>query len=318
MSMYVIGDIHGCYSEFMQLVDKIEAQDDDAKFILVGDIIDRGPEQLKMLDWAMDNVNKPDSKFQMIMGNHEYEKIDLLYEYIDEYEENGRAYWQHDLYRFNELMEEANYPIEKIKDIYEFITSLPLYIQYECKLGSHKQNYIIVHGDIPSDCINKDETVRKWMFTAKRRYRYSLRGTSLTFDIVWPRNSFGHPKLKKTIVVHGHTPTIMAGPFMYQGYILYNAHDINVDCGIAYRAHDKNANLAAIRLEDLKEFYLYGDGERMALLDGARDYKEEMIHRPRKRHKKDEEFDLNEIDISLLRFKNAQMREQLEMDNSVD
>ena len=41
MSTYVIGDIHGCYDEFMQMLDKIALSDSD-RLLMVGDYIDRG------------------------------------------------------------------------------------------------------------------------------------------------------------------------------------------------------------------------------------------------------------------------------------
>ena len=42
MSTYVVGDIHGCYNEWLAFKNRLEQEDKDAKFILVGDIIDRG------------------------------------------------------------------------------------------------------------------------------------------------------------------------------------------------------------------------------------------------------------------------------------
>lgn len=282
MAMYVVGDIHGCYSEFMQLVHKIEKQDDNARFILIGDIVDRGSEQQEMLDWAMQTVNKPDGKFQMILGNHEYEKIGLIKKYLDCYEKTGHEIWGYDRYGFNAVVEEANLSVEKIRDIYQFITTLPVYIQYECKLGNHKQNYIIVHGDIPYYCIKKNETIRKRAFTPKGLFYYALGGHSLISDIVWERNLGGHPKLSKSIVVHGHTPTLETSIYSHPGRINYRPHDINVDCGITFRKFYPAANLAAIRLEDLQEFYLYEPAEESLLLEGEKDYKTEMILRPKK------------------------------------
>ena len=79
MGTYVVGDLHGCYSEWMQLKDRIEAQDKDARFILVGDIIDRGKETYQLVIWAMENIT-PNGKYQMVMGNHEKEKVDWIAE----------------------------------------------------------------------------------------------------------------------------------------------------------------------------------------------------------------------------------------------
>lgn len=296
VATYVVGDIHGCYSEFMQLIDKIESQDSDARFILVGDIIDRGYEQIEMLEWALVNVNKPDGRFQMIMGNHEYEKIKFFKNCLDYYESEGCQYWYEDHYRFDRVMRDANLSIEKIRDIYQFIKSLPEYIQYECRLGNHKQNYIIVHGDIPRHCLNKDETIRKRAFTEKARHYYGMSGRDLTSEIVWERNECGHPELRKTIVIHGHTPTLLDWIYSRPGMINFLPHDINVDCGITFRKEHKEANLAAIRLEDLEEFYLF-EPEPQSLEDDEEDFKAKMIKRPRRKKEDscDDIFDLDSL-----------------------
>ena len=74
MATWVIGDIHGCYNEFMALLSSPLIKEDDT-IILIGDIIDRGPDSLKMLKWAIENVTS-DGRFQMICGNREgYERI---------------------------------------------------------------------------------------------------------------------------------------------------------------------------------------------------------------------------------------------------
>ena len=39
---YIIGDIHGCADTLQKLLAKVRAADEDAKFVFVGDYIDRG------------------------------------------------------------------------------------------------------------------------------------------------------------------------------------------------------------------------------------------------------------------------------------
>ena len=39
---YVIGDVHGCYEDFLLLKEKIEKRDPEATIILTGDFLDRG------------------------------------------------------------------------------------------------------------------------------------------------------------------------------------------------------------------------------------------------------------------------------------
>lgn len=71
MSTYVISDIHGCYTEFMQMLEKIKFDPKKDELIIAGDIIDRGPENLQMLRYM---ESKPES-VMFLMGNHDYDFI---------------------------------------------------------------------------------------------------------------------------------------------------------------------------------------------------------------------------------------------------
>ena len=67
MGTYAIGDIHGCYAQFGQLMNLIEFKPGKDTLWLVGDLINRGPQSLEMLRWAMEH----DDCVQMVLGNHE-------------------------------------------------------------------------------------------------------------------------------------------------------------------------------------------------------------------------------------------------------
>ena len=53
---YVISDIHGCYEEFMELLEKISFSEEDNLFIL-GDVLDRGPSPIKTMQEIMNRKN---------------------------------------------------------------------------------------------------------------------------------------------------------------------------------------------------------------------------------------------------------------------
>lgn len=67
MARYAIGDIHGCYDEFMQLLKEIDFNSGKDTLYLVGDIVNRGPKSVEVLDWVLKNSNNVIS----ILGNHE-------------------------------------------------------------------------------------------------------------------------------------------------------------------------------------------------------------------------------------------------------
>jgi serine/threonine protein phosphatase 1 len=61
----VVGDIHGDYDKFMRLLDKLEYDKDADLLILLGDIIDRGPDSYKTLKFVLEN------DIPCLRGNHE-------------------------------------------------------------------------------------------------------------------------------------------------------------------------------------------------------------------------------------------------------
>lgn len=67
MGIYVIGDVHGYFSELKKMMNVIEQQDKDARYIFVGDLLDRGPENVEMVQWAIENI-KPgrDEKYHSV------------------------------------------------------------------------------------------------------------------------------------------------------------------------------------------------------------------------------------------------------------
>jgi Calcineurin-like phosphoesterase len=69
MTTLVIGDVHGCYVELQTLLDKAGLGDND-RLLAVGDIVDRGPETLQVLDFFQSHANA-----HTLMGNHERKHV---------------------------------------------------------------------------------------------------------------------------------------------------------------------------------------------------------------------------------------------------
>jgi serine/threonine protein phosphatase 1 len=59
-----IGDIHGCHLEFGELLDRLELTKDD-RLILLGDLVNRGPDSCKVIDLARQH------NALSLLGNHE-------------------------------------------------------------------------------------------------------------------------------------------------------------------------------------------------------------------------------------------------------
>lgn len=61
----VIGDLHGCYDELLDLLDKVSFGSED-RLICVGDLITKGPKNREVLDRFMS-----DPQFTAVIGNHD-------------------------------------------------------------------------------------------------------------------------------------------------------------------------------------------------------------------------------------------------------
>ena len=62
--LIAVGDIHGCHNEFFDLLNQLELKDGD-RVILLGDLVNRGPDSTKVLDLARAVGSKA------LLGNHE-------------------------------------------------------------------------------------------------------------------------------------------------------------------------------------------------------------------------------------------------------
>lgn len=70
-STLIVGDIHGCYDELIKL---IELQNYPDNIISVGDIVDRGNQNVEIFDFIK-QYSSDKKQFQVVRGNHENKHI---------------------------------------------------------------------------------------------------------------------------------------------------------------------------------------------------------------------------------------------------
>ena len=70
--IYVMSDLHGCYDKYINMLEKINFKYDDTLYIL-GDVIDRGDDGIKILSDMMKRHN-----IVTLLGNHEYMAYKVL------------------------------------------------------------------------------------------------------------------------------------------------------------------------------------------------------------------------------------------------
>lgn len=178
-----VSDIHGCYDQYARFLDWV--RDSGACVIICGDLVDRGPDDLGVLERTYDLMQDPDSwglgSFTAITGNHEI----LLLNAIDGY---GMSDWVRnggDYKRLDQLEEHAHW-----------IRKLPYYVTVGDTLYSHCG---VIPGQDP---------------------QLSMDSFYLREEFVWNRGSFLRvgPQFEKWSralrkVVFGHTPQKDAQPW---------------------------------------------------------------------------------------------------------
>lgn len=195
MSTYVMSDIHGCYDEFMYMLKLIKFNNIDSLYIL-GDVLDKGPKSVEVLDYIIDHKN-----IFLIKGNHE--------KMFEEYFESGFDmiwYWGG---------KEIKGGYEKEKIMYKYIKNLP-FIKVLDK-------YILVHAglDFPEeyneleleDFLNQNEET-----------------------VLWNRDNIGSEKqYRDYTIICGHTPVQFINNNIKEPQIIKRNGTIYIDCGCCYK-----------------------------------------------------------------------------------
>lgn len=67
MATYAIGDVQGCFGMLKRLLERIKFDPATDRVLLVGDLVNRGPQSAEVLRWAMRN----EKSVRVVLGNHD-------------------------------------------------------------------------------------------------------------------------------------------------------------------------------------------------------------------------------------------------------
>lgn len=220
--VYVLADIHGRADRFHEVLETIGFSKDDTLYVL-GDVIDRNPDGIRILEEIMAAGN-----MEMILGNHEYMMINAIEDpgfQINEWFTNL------DLWYLNGgAITEAAFkalPAERQETIMAYIKELPLNIE----LKFEGKTYLLAHGSPVSTYRSDDDRyVDEVEYAVWNRFDPQ----SDTFD-------------EDKILICGHTPTIHLDPKVPME--VYRARNVLfIDCGCAYSG-ESGGRLACLCLD---------------------------------------------------------------------
>ncbi|WP_375289684.1 metallophosphoesterase [Qipengyuania sp.] len=186
---YVIGDVHGCCDLLKALADAIERDDAkraeaDTTVVLLGDLIDRGPDSAGAVQFAREWGQT--RKVRHLAGNHEemflesFSQVDVLRHFlrhggketIHSYGIKGDQYNAMTMPELQTAMQQAVPASDR-----DFLAGAEVLIE--------AGDYLFVHAGIDPDRPHTDQ---------KRS------------DLLWIRERFlRHPHAFSHVVVHGHT-----------------------------------------------------------------------------------------------------------------
>jgi len=240
---YIIGDVHGCYDPLMQMLDNIYSEDANAEIILLGDLIDRGPQVFETLMWAMENV-RPDGPIRCVRGNHEELALEWIQHSYSKWLHRPQSPLPRSKFDFAQMLQEHNLLApEIISDIADFFHSLPHRIPLTItRTNGEKMNLMLVHA---------------W-HDSKARTEAFQRRINTNFRCFTGRRGSDY------VIIHGHTPTQLpeymeADPEnTVPGRISLRHCAINIDGGCCYGLVDGvQGHLCGICPETGKQYYTH-------------------------------------------------------------
>lgn len=175
---FVVGDLHGCYDEFISELDKIEFDKSKDRMFSVGDLTDRGPKSTECLNLLFEPW------FHPIKGNHE-----LLW------------YFAHTRGTANDIgifIHNGGEMLEEYEQYAAEIKNLPFIIEIESKSG---KKIGLVHAQVPPGICDWNQ-LKKVFLESIDAGRESMLGYGLIYEAIWGRdriNKYQRQKEKKRI-----------------------------------------------------------------------------------------------------------------------
>lgn len=222
MSLYAVGDIHGCEQELTDLFEMIvddAADKEENTIVFLGDYIDRGPDSALVIEYLlkMREVFATRHQFVFLKGNHEDMLIKAVFEPNPSQDDLDMFYFNGG-FATQRSYEENNLIFKDHKNFYDSLA----------RWYRHGEFFFVHAGLAPTNDLDK----------ALNSYSGGYDG--LLWDREWNDHDGKFPQ--DLFVVHGHTPV---------PNVKFNKNQINIDTGCVFGKpwSEEYGQLTAVRLD---------------------------------------------------------------------
>lgn len=213
MKTLVIGDIHGCLSTLQALIAKAGPVDE---IVSVGDLIDRGPDSLGVIQYCIDN------NIRVCLGNHEQMAIDALEDWLGlDHPYKRMGLLSSDWFANGGSGVFDQIPADQLPSVRDYFKSLPVYIKLD-----HEANGLPVV--VSHTCLNN------YSYDILNATQEDLRRHATSF--VWSRSQ-ANDTSGAFFNIYGHTPTDYIG--IKHSQPLVTKHGVNLDTGCVYTSEGR-------------------------------------------------------------------------------
>ncbi|HZJ78289.1 MAG TPA: metallophosphoesterase [Clostridia bacterium] len=234
--VYTIGNLHGCIDEWKEMLGKISFNNFDEIYVL-GDVIDKGPEPIKLLFNMMLRSN-----VFVVLGNHEYAFLKCMKnvpfdatledftQHLSEENMNIFSEWIKSGGRvtFEQFMELSADDREAILDYLEEFSPYDI-------INIDNKEFVLTHSGLKN--FEPDKAFEN----------YSIH------DFIFNKPQHGQKFFENKTLICSASPTLKSDG-SFSGRIHKEANFININCGCIYS--DNGGRLGCLRLDDMKEFYI--------------------------------------------------------------
>ena len=237
--IYVMSDLHGCYEEYLEALEAIDFKDSDQLYIL-GDIVDRGKEPIKVLQDMMMRSN-----VFPIIGNHEYMAQSVLRKLCVEItEENVQTHLSEaDLESYYHWCKDGgdvtleqfrSLSFEDRQDILDYLDEFTLFEEVQV----NGRDFILVHAGLNP------------FISSKPIEEYKLE------EVIFKAPDYDRVYFEDKYLVSGHKPTVSIDKKQKGKIIEMNRH-IAIDCGCVF-----GLNLGVYCLDTGEKWYIASHKKR--------------------------------------------------------